>query len=92
MIPTVLVNGADGIGTGWSTSVPTYNPSDIIAGVRALLRGEEPAPMDPWFRGYTGEVIREEKKRKGKAGTGDTFTIQGKIRQVGGCGGGIGLG
>lgn len=29
-IPLVLVNGADGIGTGWSTSVPCYNPLDII--------------------------------------------------------------
>ena len=26
VIPVALVNGADGIGTGWSTSVPNYNP------------------------------------------------------------------
>jgi DNA topoisomerase-2 len=26
IIPMVLVNGADGIGTGWSTKVPNYNP------------------------------------------------------------------
>jgi len=25
-----LVNGADGIGTGWSTNVPNYNPRDVI--------------------------------------------------------------
>ena len=27
----VLVNGAEGIGTGWSSSVPNYNPRDIVA-------------------------------------------------------------
>ena len=78
----VLVNGAEGIGTGWSTSVPTYNPRDVIDNVRAMLAGREPAPMDPWFRGFRGTVTREEKKKKGKGGTGDSFTITGCIRQV----------
>jgi DNA gyrase/topoisomerase IV subunit A len=26
----LLVNGADGIGTGWSTTVPLHNPLDLI--------------------------------------------------------------
>ena len=30
VIPLVLVNGAAGIGTGWSTNIPSYNPRDII--------------------------------------------------------------
>lgn len=30
IIPMVLVNGAFGIGTGFSTNVPCHNPSDII--------------------------------------------------------------
>jgi DNA topoisomerase-2 len=30
----VLVNGADGIGTGWSTSIPNHNPIDIIAEIK----------------------------------------------------------
>lgn len=30
IIPMVLVNGAEGIGTGWSTFVPNYNPRDLI--------------------------------------------------------------
>jgi len=30
IIPMSLVNGADGIGTGWSTNVPNYNPRDVI--------------------------------------------------------------
>merc|ERR1712125_310469 len=26
VIPMILVNGAEGIGTGWSTSIPNYDP------------------------------------------------------------------
>lgn len=37
IIPTVLVNGAVGIGTGWSTNVPQFNPKDIIQAVRKRL-------------------------------------------------------
>ena len=40
VIPMALVNGCDGIGTGWSTSIPHYNPRDIIAAIRALLAGK----------------------------------------------------
>ena len=38
VLPLVLVNGAEGIGTGWSSSVPNYNPRDIVANlVRARV-------------------------------------------------------
>ncbi|SPO27638.1 probable DNA topoisomerase II [Ustilago trichophora] len=54
--PQVLMNGAEGIGTGWSTSVPNYNPHDIVANLRRLMAGEDVVPMKPWFRGFTGDV------------------------------------
>ena len=28
-LPLVLINGGDGIGTGYSSSVPCYNPEDV---------------------------------------------------------------
>ncbi|CAJ0839920.1 7027_t:CDS:2 [Entrophospora sp. SA101] len=30
IIPMVLVNGAEGIGEGWSTNIPNFNLKDII--------------------------------------------------------------
>jgi DNA topoisomerase II len=62
IIPMVLVNGADGIGTGWSTSIPNYNPIDIVNNLKRRmgrfegLEGEEMPfePMQPWFRGWKG--------------------------------------
>lgn len=40
IIPMVLVNGAEGIGTGWSTKVPNYNPRDIVENIRRLIKGQ----------------------------------------------------
>ena len=37
VLPLVLVNGADGIGTGWSTFLPNYNPRDVIENLRKLI-------------------------------------------------------
>ena len=57
VIPTVLLNGTVGIGTGFSTSVPSYQPSAVIENVRRLIAGAAPLPMAPWHRGFTGSVV-----------------------------------
>ncbi len=56
VLPMVLVNGAEGIGTGWSTFIPNYNPRDIVANLRRLLAGEPQAPMQPWYKGFNGII------------------------------------
>ncbi|KAL8274060.1 hypothetical protein Esti_001902 [Eimeria stiedai] len=56
VIPTVLVNGSEGIGTGWSSFIPNFNPKDIIANVKRFLAGEEMIRMVPWYRGFKGKV------------------------------------
>merc|ERR1712110_1332349 len=56
ILPMVLVNGSEGIGTGWSTSIPNYNPRDIVNNIRRILKGEEPEEMHPWYLGFTGEI------------------------------------
>jgi len=52
----ILVNGGEGIGTGWSTNIPTYDPVKIIENLKRLLKNEELVPLHPWYRGFTGEV------------------------------------
>ena len=37
IVPMVLINGALGIGTGFSTNVPQHNPSDIVRNCEALI-------------------------------------------------------
>ncbi|XP_058818092.1 DNA topoisomerase 2 [Topomyia yanbarensis] len=56
IIPMVLVNGAEGIGTGWSTKIPNHNPRDIIANLRRMLNGEEPKVLHPWYKNFRGSI------------------------------------
>jgi DNA topoisomerase-2 len=57
IIPMVLVNGADGIGTGWMTKCPNFNPRDLIQNLRRMIRGDEPQHMKPWYKNFRGEII-----------------------------------
>jgi DNA topoisomerase-2 len=41
----VLVNGAEGIGTGWSTKIPNYDVREIISNLKRMLDGEQPLPI-----------------------------------------------
>lgn len=56
ILPMVLVNGSDGIGTGWSSAIPNYNPTDIVQNLRRKMRGEPMETMHPWFRGFKGTI------------------------------------
>ncbi|POS85094.1 putative DNA topoisomerase 2 [Erysiphe pulchra] len=63
VVPMVLVNGADGIGTGWSTTIPNYHPIDIVNNLKRRMgrlddsKEEKPfETMKPWFRGWKGNV------------------------------------
>jgi DNA topoisomerase-2 len=56
VIPMVLVNGCQGIGTGYSTSIPSFNPTDILENINRYLKGEKLKKMTPWFSGFTGKI------------------------------------
>ena len=59
-LPMVLVNGTEGIGTGFSCYVPPFNPEDIKGNIEKMLGGEEPMEMKPWFRGFKGKVFKDD--------------------------------
>ena len=59
-IPMVLVNGTEGIGTGFSCYVPPFNPKDIKDNIGRILDGKQVVPMRPWFRGFKGKVHKED--------------------------------
>jgi DNA topoisomerase-2 len=78
VLPMILVNGSEGIGTGWSSSIPNYNPLDIVENLKLRLREgsskEDMKPMTPWFRGFTGTTDDMGN---------DRFKFTGIIRQTG---------
>ena len=73
VVPMLLVNGGEGIGTGWSTAIPNYNPRDLVANLERLMDGKEMEPMHPWYRGFTGAIEQESANR---------YRISGTITQV----------
>jgi DNA topoisomerase-2 len=59
VLPMLLVNGSRGIGTGYSTSIPGYNPKELKDMLVAWLKGQGDAldrPLKPYFKGFKGTV------------------------------------
>ncbi|KAI8924994.1 DNA topoisomerase [Entophlyctis helioformis] len=73
ILPMLLVNGSDGIGTGWSSTIPNYNPRDIVECIYRLMDGLDLPELHPWYRGFTGSIEKE---------TGDRYRITGTIRKL----------
>lgn len=74
VIPMVLVNGSEGIGTGWSTNIPSFNPLAIVRNIKHIMAGEELEELHPWFRGWNGSIEMVEAQR---------YRMYGRIEQVG---------
>jgi DNA gyrase/topoisomerase IV subunit A len=75
VLPLVLVNGAEGMGTGHSTYILSYNPKDIKQALLKLLDGKTPKPgtLLPYWNGFKGTVSRD-------AETGQVVTV-GKLQR-----------
>lgn len=71
IIPMSLVNGLEGIGSGFSTSVPSYNPIDLIDNIRRRLSGKEYRDIHPWYRGFSGSIDPVETNYKSMG----TYTV-----------------
>ena len=59
-LPMVLVNGTEGIGTGFSCYVPPFNPMDIKQNIIDHISGKSMKRMKPWFRGFKGRIFEED--------------------------------
>ncbi|XP_021233800.1 DNA topoisomerase 2-alpha isoform X2 [Numida meleagris] len=56
IIPMVLINGAEGIGTGWSCKIPNFDIRETVNNIRRLMDGEEPLPMLPSYKNFKGTI------------------------------------
>ncbi len=65
IIPMILVNGSEGIGTGWSCSIPCFNPRDIVDNLKRKINGDNFIKMNPWYKGFRGDIIEDKKKGDG---------------------------
>lgn len=63
IIPMTLVNGSSGVGSGFSTFIPNYNPLDITLWLIKRIKGEPLPTLIPWYRNFTGKISLKEKKK-----------------------------
>jgi DNA topoisomerase-2 len=78
IIPMILINGTKGIGTGFSTTIPPFNPKDIVKSIRNKIKGKSIETLKPWWQGFTG-IITDNKTDDNLSETLETsYTVSGK--------------
>ena len=59
-VPLLAINGAIGIGTGFSTDIPPHDPEEVVGLLRDRLEGRretlENLAMRPWWFGFKGAI------------------------------------
>ena len=73
VLPMVLVNGSDGIGTGWSTNIMNYKPKDIIKYLVMKIKGKKIQKITPYYEGFKGDIVYDGEKNR--------YVTQGVIEQ-----------
>jgi DNA topoisomerase-2 len=58
IIPFTLINGISGIGTGFSSSIPAYNPKDVVQYLKSKLTNVEYTGGEfiPYYEGFRGTI------------------------------------
>ena len=57
-VPMILMNGAEGIGTGFSCYVPPFDPEAVKHNILCALNQVSMEPMKPFFKGFKGAVVK----------------------------------
>ncbi|MBT3584997.1 MAG: hypothetical protein HN509_08825 [Halobacteriovoraceae bacterium] len=59
-LPLMLLNGAEGIGTGFSSVIPAFHHKDIIASmIQCVVKGKA-KKIKPFFHHYTEQIIADK--------------------------------
>ena len=58
IIPLCLINGCEGIGTGFSTFIPCYKLDDIKKWLLNKLNKKSNIKLNPYYNNFTGRIIK----------------------------------
>jgi len=81
IIPTVLLNGSQGIAVGFSSNILNRNPNDLIEACAYLLKGRTISTIKPFIKDFKGDFINDPENNKrwiirGKLEVKNTTTVK----------------
>ena len=85
IIPMILVNGALGIGTGFATNIPCYNPKQLIHSIKQKIQDHElkmsyeDSTILPYYEGFKGVITKIDEHKYATTGC---YHVQGKSTLV----------
>jgi len=57
ILPMILINGCEGIGTGYSTSISSFNVQEIIDEIKNYMNGQDIKDIwIPYYEGFKGTI------------------------------------
>ena len=62
-LPIMLLNGAEGIGTGFSSVIPSFSHKDIIKSMIQFVETGKAKKLKPWVRNYSEKVEVDKRGR-----------------------------
>ena len=76
ILPFCLVNGVSGIGTGFSSDIPSYNPMVLVEYLKAKLANLQTEHIEfiPYYEGFKGTVTKVAENK---------FMVRGKYEKMG---------
>lgn len=63
-LPLMLLNGAEGIGTGYSSVIPSFHHKDIIDSMIQYIKTGKVKKIKPYIDGYKNEIIFDKEKNR----------------------------
>jgi DNA topoisomerase-2 len=81
IIPMILINGSKGIGTGFSTDIPSFNPSQVIQYLKAKIDGIDTSgiEIELYYEGFKGTITKIDDHKfliKGRCTIIDAKTVK----------------
>lgn len=73
IVPMAFINGVEGIGTGYRSKMPSYNPIFIVNAIKKWLDNEPVESFTPWYRGFKGKTHVDK----------NTITYKGIVESIG---------
>jgi len=59
-LPLMLLNGAEGIGTGFSSVIPSFHHHEIIESMMQIIDIGKPKKIKPWVRFYKNKITQDK--------------------------------